>query len=295
MKSRMILGVVGNVGPEADEVLQRLIRLEAIGYGASKDQDFLPMIVVKNPDITDRTLAIFEDGKSPAVGIVDSCRILESCGIYLAALPSNTSHFFRDEYQSQTPVYVIDIIALTIEAVSKLSVTKAALLATTPTIKTGLFGGRKDMSELRFVAPELDIQEKYVQSAIYGSLDASGRHDHRNADGLKSGRDDIAVDRLAFAIRSLIERDDVDVFVTGCTEVSIVVEKLRSAFPMCTFVDPMECLAKHAYSLTREIERLLEKDEHREPVKLDAVLRDSSLAAAYVAGQVRAHRRGNEL
>src|ERR1700747_2445684 len=88
MLGRAILGIIGNVGPEADELLQRLIRLEATAHGAKKDQDYLPMIVVKNPEITDRTLAIFEGGKSPVVGIVKSCQILESCGSYLAALPS---------------------------------------------------------------------------------------------------------------------------------------------------------------------------------------------------------------
>ena len=70
MLGRAILGIIGNVGPEADELLQRLIRLEATAHGAKKDQDYLPMIVVKNPEITDGTLAIFEGGRSPALGIV---------------------------------------------------------------------------------------------------------------------------------------------------------------------------------------------------------------------------------
>jgi hypothetical protein len=44
--------------------LQRLIQLEVMAHGASKDQDNLPMIVVKHPEITDRTLAIFEGGQA---------------------------------------------------------------------------------------------------------------------------------------------------------------------------------------------------------------------------------------
>jgi hypothetical protein len=75
---RAILGIVGNVGPEADELLQQLIRLEATAHGAEKDQDYLPMIVVKNPEITDRTLAIFEGGRSPALRI---CRVMQNSGV----------------------------------------------------------------------------------------------------------------------------------------------------------------------------------------------------------------------
>jgi aspartate racemase len=291
MQGRAILGIIGNVGPEADELLQRLIRLEATAHGARKDQDYLPMIVVKNPEITDRTLAIFEGGKSPAVGIIESCRILESCCSYLAALPSNTSHFFKNEYQSKTAVYVIDIIAVTMEAIQRLGATRAGLLATTPTIATGLYDKKENTSGSVFIAPKPEVQEKFVQSAIYGSLDPSGRHDRRNADGLKSGREDMAVERLSGAVRTLVEQEGLNVFIAGCTEVSIVVEKLRSAFPQCKFIDPMKCLAQHAYSLTIAVEQLLTANENIEPIDLEAALKDQGLVAGYVAGKIKAHRR----
>jgi aspartate racemase len=294
MLGRAILGIIGNVGPEADELLQRLIRLEATAHGAKKDQDYLPMIVVKNPEITDRTLAIFEGGPSPALGIVKSCKILESCGIYLAALPSNTSHFFKTEYQSQTAVYVIDIIAVTMEAVQKVGAARAGLLATTPTISTGLYDKRGKTNGPVFVAPNPDAQEKLVQSAIYGSLDPSGRHDRRNADGLKSGREDMAVERLCSAIQTLVDDEGLNVFIAGCTEVSIVLDKLRNAFPQCTFLDPMKCLAEHAYSLTIAAEGLLVANADIEPIDLEAALNDQGLVAGYVAGKVRSYRRSTQ-
>jgi aspartate racemase len=290
MLGRAILGIIGNVGPEADELLQRLIRLEATAHGAKKDQDYLPMIVVKNPEITDRTLAIFEGGQSPALGIVDSCKILESCGIYLAALPSNTSHFFKTEYQPKTEVYIIDIIAVTMDAVQRVGATRAGLLATTPTIATRLYDKRENKTAPVFVTPKPDAQEKFVQSAIYGSLDPSGRHDRRNGDGLKSGHGDMAVGRLCSAIQTLVDEEGLRVFIAGCTEVSIVIEKLRNAFPQCTFLDPMKCLAQRAYSLTIAAERLLVANPDIEPIDLEAALEDPDLVAGYVAGKVRSYR-----
>ena len=290
MQGRAILGIVGNVGPEADELLQRLIRLEATANGAKKDQDYLPMIVVKNPEITDRTLAIFEGGQSPAIGIVESCQILESCGSYLAALPSNTSHFFKNEYQSKTAVYVIDIIAVTMDAIQKLGATRVGLLATTPTIATGLYDRREKMNGPVFIAPNPELQEKFVQSAIYGSLDLSGRHDRRNADGLKSGYEDIAVERLSGAIHTLVEQEGLQMFIAGCTEVSIVIEKLRNEFPQCTFLDPMKCLAQRAYWLTIAVEKLLVAGKDIEPIDLEMALNNQDLVADYVAGKIRSHQ-----
>lgn len=295
MQKNPILGIIGNVGPEADEVLQRLIRLEAMAHGASKDQDFLSMIVVKNPEITDRTLAIFEGGKSPAIGIIDSCNILQACGIYLAALPSNTSHYFKHEYQAGTPVYVIDIIALTLTHINALGATKVGLLATTPTINTGLFAitiNAKDAPTAEhgpvYIAPQADIQEAFVQSAIYGSLDPSGRHDRRQPDGLKSGQTKKAIARLGVAITSMIEEESVDTFITGCTEVSIIVDQLRQAFPSCAFIDPMECLAKYAYRIAGEVSDMLTRSDDIPEIELQAALDDHTLTAAYVAGKMRA-------
>jgi hypothetical protein len=101
----------------------------------------------------------------------------------------------------------------------------------------------------------------------------------------------MAVERLSGAIRTLVEQEGLNVFIAGCTEVSIVIEKLRSAFPQCKFIDPMKCLAQHAYSLTIAVEQLLTANENIEPIDLEAALRDQGLVAPYVAGKIRAHRR----
>jgi aspartate racemase len=176
------------------------------------------------------------------------------------------------------------------EAVQRVGATRAGLLATTPTIATGLYDKREKTNGPVFVAPNPDVQEKFVQSAIYGSLDPSGRHDRRNADGLKSGREDMAVERLCRAIQALVDEEGLNVFIAGCTEISIVIEKLRDAFPQCTFLDPMKCLAQHAYSLTIAVERLLAANADIAPIDLEAALKDPDLVAGYIAGKVRAYR-----
>jgi aspartate/glutamate racemase len=60
----------------------------------------------------------------------------------------------------------------------------------------------------------------------------------------------MAVERLCSGIQTLVDEENLHLFIAGCTEVSIVLEKLRNAFPQCTFLDPMKCLAQRAYSLT---------------------------------------------
>jgi hypothetical protein len=69
-----------------------------------------------------------------------------------------------------------------------------------------------------------------------------------------------------------------------------VLEKLRSAFPKCTFLDPMKCLAQRAYSLTTAAEQLLAANADIEPIDLKAALNDQNLVASYVAGKVISYR-----
>jgi aspartate/glutamate racemase len=46
MKKDIFFGVVGNMGPEADEYFQRCIRQE---MHLQKDQDALPLVISKKP------------------------------------------------------------------------------------------------------------------------------------------------------------------------------------------------------------------------------------------------------
>ena len=254
MRFEPILGIIGNVGPEADELLQGLIRLRSIREGATRDQDFLPMIVVKNPGITDRTSAIFEGGPSPVEGILDSCSVLERAGCFLAALPSNTSHHFREEYQARTPVHVVDIIACTLRVLHGCGRNRVGLLGTTPTIRTGVFQRHAEAGGTTFVAPGDDDQEMLVQSAIYGSRDEGQSHAERRNDGIKAGRYDVAIEKLLRAVDSLALYG-VDTFVCGCTEISIVRDELRGRRGSLRFVDPMECLADECFELAMMIRR----------------------------------------
>lgn len=288
MQYEPILGIIGNVGPEADEFLQKLIRLRAIREGATRDQDFLPMLVVKNPLITDRTSAIFDNGPSPAIGIVESCRVLEKAGCFLAALPSNTSHYFRPEYQSQTTVYVIDIIASTLRSLHACDCTTVGLLGTTPTIRTGVFPKHAEAGDLTFVAPADRDQERLIQSAIYGSRKEGQAHTERRSDGLKAGRHDIALDKILQAIDRLAH-EGVDTFVCACTEISLIGEALRRQRPSLRFIDPMECLADDCFDIATLVIQLKTRPLAPDAVGVEDVLEFHSheQIAQYVYHQSR--------
>lgn len=255
MKNNWI-GIIGNVGPEADEILQRYLRLEMQNKGALNDQDYLPMLVVKNPNISDRTAAIFHNSPSPSIGILETCRILENNDVYYAALPSNTSHYFFEEFQSQTDVYIVNLIDITSEYISKSGANKAGILCTTPTKQTGIYTKSFEKYSIKPIYPSDKVQKKYVQNAIYGTPYGKN-HNERLSDGLKSGNKSETVTKISFAIEELIETYSCEHILLGCTEIPTIIEQIKEKFPNCNFIDPMHILSLKLIEIYQAVDKEL--------------------------------------
>ncbi len=194
---RITLGVVGNMGPEADELFQARVRRAA---AAERDQDAVQMIVVKNPDIPDRTEAILNDGPNPAIEILESIKKLEKCGVQMAVMPCNTAHFFRNDVQAGTEILILDMLETTIQAIARKNPSATiALLATNGTVATGIYD--RYLTEAGFeeaLKPCREDQERLVHAAIYGPL--SAEQTQRHPVGIKAGKKEEPAKLLALAI-----------------------------------------------------------------------------------------------
>eukprot|EP00918_Siedleckia_nematoides_P082221 GHVU01180233.1.p1 GENE.GHVU01180233.1~~GHVU01180233.1.p1 ORF type:complete len:195 (+),score=21.09 GHVU01180233.1:75-659(+) len=129
---KIILGVVGNMGVEADICFQSAI-LEKTE--AATDQDHIAVVVVKNPDIPDRSTAILKGGTSPVEQICATVRVLERAGCKLAVMPCVTAHYFLKEIQqSCKDIEFVSILDATGDALKRLGEGRVVgLLATTGT------------------------------------------------------------------------------------------------------------------------------------------------------------------
>ncbi|MEQ9245989.1 MAG: aspartate/glutamate racemase family protein, partial [Nitratireductor sp.] len=162
---------------------------------------------------------------------------------YFAALPSNTTHYFYNEYQSMNDLYIFDIIKLTIISIKRSGAKKVGLLATTPTVETRIFETRLANDGIDVVSPDAETQEKNIQAAIYGTATPGGDHKQRLPDGLKAGNQALGLERVSEAISKLVSETGLDVFILGCTEISIISESLGARHTNVQFIDPLKLLA----------------------------------------------------
>jgi aspartate racemase len=229
-------GIVGNMGAEADEYFQKCLRL---AMRPQCDQDSLPMVVIKNPAIPDRTACILHGGPSPVPEIVASFRLLEACGVRVAVMPCNTAHYFIEEIQAQTSVSILNMIDMCLDTISTGHPDRTiGLLATTGTYRSGLYQRYASKKNLT-IYPLSEEQQEDVHAAIYGTLDATG---DRIPDGIKSGKYEIPSQKLSILLDHL-QQAGVDTVILGCTELPLVREKIQHGLSGVLLVDPMEIVA----------------------------------------------------
>ncbi|WP_144210802.1 aspartate/glutamate racemase family protein [Shewanella donghaensis] len=248
----IIFGVIGNMGPEADTLFQHIVINEEISKGVLKDQDHMGMVVVKNPDIPDRSEAINEGGTDPVPEILASVKLLERNNVQFAVMTCNTAHFFRERVQEQTDVYLVDMLKATTDLI-KANNPKAVVgvLCTTGTYNSGIYDTYLKQADIKFFKPDQETQERDVHSAIYG--EKTGKKtpsglDIRAPHGIKSGTLEQNVPLLAEVIQKLKDQG-VNTIVLGCTELPLVRNLLENSFTDMSFIDPMEAVAARVVSL----------------------------------------------
>jgi len=234
MKER-IIGVLGGMGPEATlDLFQKIIK----NTKAVKDQDHLRVIIDSNPKIPDRTPAILGSGENPLPLMIETARNLESAGAHFIVMPCVSAHYFIKELREGITIPVISIIQEVAGEVERRlpAIRQVGLIATTGTIRAGLFQDRLRETGVEVLVPTPEDQENLVMSAIYGES------------GIKAGFTSLEnKGNILKASNALIEKGAQGI-IGGCTEVPLVVQQGDMEVP---FFDSLNILALAAIRLAK--------------------------------------------
>jgi aspartate racemase len=228
------IGVLGGMGPEATNRLCALItRLTPV----CKDQDHIPVITFNNSLIPERVGAINGSSESPVPEMIRTARILEQAGADMLLMPCNLAHHFIAEVQREIQVPILNMIEETVRftVTNYPNARRFGLLASTPTIKLGLYESAFARHQRIVLSPSVNDQEFKVMLAIYGPQ------------GIKSGHKREPRTLLLEAACGLAEQG-AEVIIAACTEVSLVLEAGSTPVPL---VDPLEVLARVAVERAR--------------------------------------------
>lgn len=163
------LGVIGGMGPKATQLFMGMVIDKT---DADKDQDHIPMVVLNDTTIPDRTVAILSGDEAEVLGkLVDDAKLLEATGCKAIAIPCNTSHYFIDKVQDEVEIPIINMIKETVKYIfsKKKNIRKVAILATDGTINVGVYQKECEILDIESYIPSKEKQAM-VMDIIYNQV-----------------------------------------------------------------------------------------------------------------------------
>jgi aspartate racemase len=194
------------MGPEATaEFFRQLIELTP----AEADQDHVPVIIISDPRIPDRTDYILGVGDPFLPDLLRLARTLEKHGADFIVMPCNTAHLFWQDLCDAVDIPVLNIVEETISeilAAGRGLHRQIGVLATIGTLQTGLYQTGLERRGLRPLVPSESTQRELHQAIKWVKAKADRQ---------------MSKERIELAVESLREAG-ADGVILGCTELSLV-------------------------------------------------------------------------
>jgi aspartate racemase len=221
-----MLGVLGGMGPAAGAYFAYRL---ALLTDARSDQEHLPVLLVNDPRIPDRSNAVLGHGISPLAAMRRGLQFLETSGCDCAVIPCNTAHYWYTDLQMSVKIPVIHIVTSVVKALQARGIGTGCigLLGTPATVHSGMY--RDALTAAGYTV--LPLAEDDVRKLCVRPIQA-----------VKGNRLKDAAAALAEAGQVLRARGARAV-ILGCTELPIALAALGSENFELPVVDSIDSLA----------------------------------------------------
>lgn len=239
MKAKKRLGIIGGMGARASSILlQKIIEYSP----AVTDQEFIEIILHSNAAIPDRTRAIVYNETSPIQELLRSVTLFNENKVEVVALACVTSYYFYKDIQRFSNATIIHPVPLIRNHIKEnhSNIKRIGLLATTGTLRAGLFKEEFENHGLELVTLNDVDQEQCFMESVYMK------------NGLKSSPiSEQAIDLLMLATSKLVEAG-AEAIVGGCSEVSIALHQNMIDLP---FIDAIDLMALESVNLCYDFKK----------------------------------------
>jgi aspartate racemase len=221
------IGILGGMGPEATAYFFNLIIKHTL---AGKDQDHIPVIIYNNPKIPPRTEALLQKGPSPVPLLRQGLRMLERAGADFIVIPCITAHAFLSQIAVKEKIHLLNILEEAVKYTQKKipGLRRAGLIASSGTIKSGIFDLTFSKAGITIIKPEAKEQEK-IMEAIFGKK------------GIKAGFTSGRPKKLIIEAARWLIQSGAQAVIAGCTEVPLVLQEGDLPVPL---IEPLRIAAE---------------------------------------------------
>jgi aspartate racemase len=203
------VGILGGMGPYATlSFFEKILKLTP----AKKDWDHLHLIIDNNPHIPSRSRYYLYGESSPVQKMMESCKRLQAYPVDFIVIPCNSASIFIQEIQAQINIPILNIIEITVKALTKKFSSPCSV---------AVFGGVITYGN-RTYEPFL----KKSGFAYYHHSSVIQKNVEKLIEKIKlnSPRDEIESD-FSILISHFHQEHQVDAVILGCTEFGLISNK----------------------------------------------------------------------
>jgi aspartate racemase len=170
---------------------------------------------------------------SPVGAIVRMLEQMQQADVDFAVMVCNTAHIYFDEIRSRSPIKLLHIIENAALRSQDAGAGRAGLLATTPTVASGIYQRYFSSTGRQLCCPD-PVHQQRVMDAIF--------HPGYGLKATNTTISDLALDDLRAAAEQLRKTDGVETLVLGCTELSMAIP--GDTWHGFRIIDPVRLLAQ---------------------------------------------------
>jgi aspartate racemase len=204
------IGILGGMGPAATvDLFDRIVKTTP----ARRDQDHIPVVIVSNPAVPDRSEAILRGGGDPRPVMIAGLRQLAGMGAGFAVIACNTAHYYLDDLRAASEIPILDMIGETAQAIRRdhPQLERVGILATSGTLAVKLYQRALLSVGLSPVEPtEAEIVQ--MMDAIYGN------------DGIKTASVTESARRQLCEVGQKLMDRGAQALILGCTEIPLALK-----------------------------------------------------------------------
>lgn len=196
--------VLGGMGTLATESYVHLLNERTPIH---RDQDYLDYIVMNHATVPDRTTWIL-DHSQPDYNpyLIEDIKQISPLNPEFFVLICNTAHYAYDRLQAATKIPILNMLQETVNEIKNIApdAKRVGLLATRGTVVSGLYDQYITDAGYEEVKPTPEILDA-TEDLIYHDIKEAGHSDGKKFHEL---------------VRTMIEDQQCDVVILGCTELS---------------------------------------------------------------------------
>jgi len=209
------IGIIGGLGPESTVDYYK----EIISAFTEKHKELAyPEIIIYSANMNELLDFVnLEKWSEISEWLLEKVEFVSHAGAEFAAIASNTPHIVFEEVRKKSPIPLLSIVEETYKEAEKLGVKKIGLLGTKLTMEADFYKKPFRTKGIEIIIPS-DVERELIQNRLFTEIELGIFKDSTK-------------NELLEIIKRMIDDDNIDSVILGCTELPLILPDSEFGIP----------------------------------------------------------------